>query len=227
MRPSALPTALLAAVGLATSLVASAQTPPVNSEIQITKIETAFVDSPKLSAGGYSKKTQGRPGQWLEVEVTFDRSAKPPAPKYAGELTFNYYILLTNDSGEASDGKKNGKPTLLTGSVTHVNTPAEKGLHAVAYVSPRTLQQLFAGKPPVNPAQTVKDIGVEVKGEGGLLAIGTKVGRLGGTAQAPVGWWSDTAGFSPLPGFVLAKSQTPFANLEWDYFEPEKPKSGN
>jgi len=150
-----------------------------------------------------------------------------PAPKFASELTFDYYILLTNDSGVAMDEKANGKPTLLTGSITHVNTPAEKGLHAVAYVSPRTLQKLFGGKPPVNAAQTVTDVGVEVKGSGGLLAIHTAKGRLGGTAQAPIGWWSDTSKFSPLPGLVLSKSETPFANLEWDYFEPVKSKSGN
>ena len=186
MRPSALPKPLLVAVGLAALATASAQTPPVNTEIQITKIDMAFVDSPKVSASGYAKKTQGRPGQWLEVEVTFDRSAT--TPKYAGELTFDYFILLKNDSGEAMDEKKNGKPTLLTGSITHVHTPAEKGLHAVAYVSPRALQKLFAGKPPVNPAQTVSDIGIEVKGSGGLLAMHTMQGRLGGSPAAPVGW---------------------------------------
>ncbi len=227
MRPSPLSTTLLAVVGLAFLPSASAQPPPVNTEIQITKVDTAFIDSPKLSASGYSKKTQGRPGQWLEVEVTFDRSPKPPAPKYASELTFDYYILLKNDSGVANDEKPNRKPTLLTGSITHVNTPAEKGLHAVAYVSPRTLQKLFAGKPPVNAAQTIEDVGIEVKDSAGILAMFTWKGRLGGPAQAPVGWWSDTSKFSPLPGFVLSKGDTPFANLEWDYFEPVKSKSAN
>jgi len=224
MRPSLFSIALLASAGgLAFSLPAHSQQEPVNSEILIQKIEPAFVDSPKITASGYSKRTQGRPGQWLEIEVTFDRNASAKAPKFADELTFSYYVLLKN---ETATGDR--KPTLLTGSVTHVHTPEEKGLHAVAYVSPQTLAKFFEGKVPANVQQTVDDVGVEVKGAGGLLAVKTSKGQLGGTAQAPVGWWTAFAQkYSSVPGFILHKGQTPFASLEWDYFEPVKSNPGN
>ncbi len=218
MRPSVLPLTILLAAGPLLISPARCQTAPLNSEIQITKLEATFVDSPKL-AGGYSKKSSGRPGQWLELEVTFDRAADPKAPKYGDDLTFNYYILLKNESVT-----EDRKPTLLTGTVTHTHTPQEKGLHAVAYVSPRTLAKFFDGKVPVNAQQALTDYGVTISGKSGLLAL---------TASKPAGvrgdkgWWDVPGTFTSVPGFVLSKDQTPFASLEWDYFEPVKPKSSN
>lgn len=194
-----------------------AQQAALNTEVVISKIESAFVDSPKVAAGTYQKKSPGRPSPWLEVEVTFDRGAFPKEPKFAEELTFNYYILLKNE--HATEDKK---PTLLTGSVAHVNVPQEKGLHSVAYVSPRTLAKLFDGKVPANAQQTVVDVGVTVSGRSGILAISTSKG----TVKGDKGWW-DSPLYTPTPGAVLNKNETPFAPLEWDYYEAIKSKSGN
>jgi hypothetical protein len=219
MRSSLLLTAVLVSVGIAIPLSGRAQQPQLNSEITIQKIEPAFVESPKISSPGYTKKSQGRALKWLEIEVVFDRIASAKSPKYADELTFNYYILLKNEA-ESEDGK----PTLLTGSVIHVHTPQEKALHSVAYVSPRTLAKFFAGKVPVNVAQSLADYGVTVSGKEGLLAIhsmkpqGVKGGK---------GWWDDASPYSVVPGKILNKDETPFAPFEWDYFEPVKSKSAN
>jgi len=202
---------LVASVGLAL-----AQSVP-NTEVQVTKLETAFVDSPKITAGGYNKKSAGRPSPWLEVEVAFDRAVVPKAPKYSEDLTFNYYILLKNESVT-----EDRKPTLLTGSVTHVNVPQEKGLHSVIYVNPRVLAKLFDGKVPVNAAQAIVDAGVTITGKEGLLAIATAKGSVKGDK----GWW-DNPQYTPTSGLLSNKSETPFAPLEWDYYEAIKPKAGN
>jgi len=216
MRISQCPLALLFLVPLL--LVAPLHAQQVlNSEVLITKIEPTLIDSPKL-AGGYSKKSQGRPAQWLEVEVTFDRNAVPKAPKYADEITVNYFILLKNDTVT-----EDRKQTLLTGSVTHIHIPQEKNLHSVAFVSPRTLAKFFDGKVPVNAAQAVVDIGVTISGKEGLLAIST----LKGSIKGDKGWWDNAQLYTPTPGFVLNKNDTPFAPLEWDYYEAIKPKAAN
>lgn len=212
------PSSILAAVLLPLFAVCTsvrAQQPALNSEVQITKIEPSFIESPKLNAGGYNKKSTGRPGSWLEVEVTFDRAVVPKAPKFAEELTFNYYILLKNE--HVTEDKK---PTLLTGSITHVCVPQEKGLHSVAYVSPRTLARFFDGKVPVNAQQAITDVGVTISGAGGLLAIATSKG----TVKGDKGWWET---YTPTPGALLNKNETPFAPLEWDFYEAIKSKSGN
>lgn len=217
MRPSpaTIFPALLALLVVSTSVWA--QQAPLNSEVAITKIEPSLIESPKIPSSGYTKRTQVRPGSWLEVEVTFDRNVIPKAPKFADELTFNYYILLKNE--HATEDKK---PTLLTGSVTHVHVPQEKGLHSVVYVNSRALSKFFDGKPPVNAQQAVLDVGVEISGKDGLLAISTSKG----TVKGDKGWWTSGL-YTPTPGVVLNKNETPFAPLEWDYYEAIKSKSGN
>lgn len=208
---------LAAAIGVCCVSIgpAFAQLAP-NTEFQILKIEPAFVDSPKVSVAGYNKKSTGRPSPWLEVEVTFDRAVAPKADKYSGELTFNYYVLLKNE--HATEDRK---PTLLTGSVTHVMVPQEKALHSVMYVSPRALAKLFDGKPPVNAQQTIVDVGVTITGKEGLLAIATAKGSVKGDK----GWWDNTQLYTATPGFLLNKNETPFAPLEWDYYEAIKPSA--
>ena len=205
---------------LAASLGVRAQQPALNTEVTISKIEAAFVESPKINAGGYAKKSTagGRPAPWLEVEVTFDRSASPKKPKFAEELTFHYYILLKNEHST-----EDRKPSLLTGSVVHVSVPQENGLHSVMYVSPRTLAKLFDGKVPANAQQTVVDVGVTITGQEGLLAIATSKG----TVKGDKGWWDAAASFTTINGAVLNKNETPFAPLEWDFYEAIKSKSGN
>lgn len=204
------------------TLVAVSQTglaqQALNSEVAITKIESSFVDSPKINAAGYNKKSTVRPSPWLEVEVTFERAALPKEPKFADELTFNYYVLLKNE--QVNPDKK---PTLLTGSVTHVNVPQEKALHSVMYVSPRTLARFFDGKAPVNAAQSIVDVGVTISGKDGLLAIHTAKG----TVKGDKGWWDNPAAFTVVSGALLNKNETPFAPLEWDFYEAIKSKSGN
>ncbi|MFA7342714.1 MAG: Amuc_1102 family pilus-like protein [Terrimicrobiaceae bacterium] len=220
MRPSS--TVIFAAILLSLSLFPAdlnAQRPALNSEVQITKIESAFIDSPKITAPGYAKKSPGRPGSWLEIEVTFERNAVPKEPKFSDELTFNYYVLLKNE--HVTEDKK---PTLLTGSIVHVHVPQEKGLHSVAFVSPRTLAHFFDGKAPVNAQQAVVDAGVTISGKNGLLAIATSKG----TVKGDKGWWDNpTAAYTPTPGALLNKNETPFAPLEWDFYEAIKSKSGN
>ena len=71
--------------------------------------------------------------------------------------------------------------------------------------------------------QTVTDVGVTISGKNGLLAIATSKG----TVKGDKGWWDNTALYTPTPGALLNKSETPFAPLEWDYYEAIKSKAGN
>ena len=148
--------------------------------------------------------------------MTFERNTKEP--KIAEELTFNYYVLLKNE--RFTEDKK---PTLLTATIVHTNVPQEKTLHSVAFVSPRTLASFFDGKIPVNAQQTITDVGVTISGKNGLLAIATAKG----TVKGDKGWWDNTAPYTPKAGALLNKNETPFAPLEWDYYEAVKSKSGN
>jgi hypothetical protein len=155
---------------------------------------------------------------WLEIDAEIDmRQPDRNGPKLGEELTVNYYILLNNKT-ETEDGKA----TLLTGSVTHAEYLYGKGLHVGAFVTPQTLSKFFAGKAPNNLNQAVTDIGVTISDSTGVIA------RKGfkSAVSGDKGWWDNTEKFTEVTGRVLAKSDTPFADLAWDYYLPEKPKSG-
>ena len=183
----------------------------------IKKVEAELIDSPQIP-GGPSKRTAGKAGQWLEIDVTFDRhDTTADAPKFSGDLTFNYYILLNNKSST-----KEGKPTLLTGTITQTEAPMEKGLHAAAFVTPQTIALFFEGKPPTTTQQAIIDVGVTISDDAGVADQYTMKGKPG--------WWDNKTqleSLSVVAGRVLSKDSTPFSALSWDYYLPAKSKSGN
>lgn len=189
-----------------------------SSSCEIKKIEPALVDSPQITVGNYRKNIPNRAPQWLEIDVTFDLpQPDKSATKFADEITVNYYILLNN-----KEANKDGKRTLLTGSVSHADVLFDKGLHASAFVSPKTLLKFFDGKAPTNPTQAVVDVGVTVSDSTGVIARHAWKSQVRGDK----GWWDNSSDFTEVTGRVLDKDRTPFAPLFWDYALPPKPRAG-
>jgi hypothetical protein len=190
--------------------VPTAMAQPVNTEFNIVKITPDLVTTPEYSVNfGPKNKKVARNKEFLEVEVSFDWQPKNPKPEFLDELTFNYYILLNNKNRE------NPKGTLLTGSVTHIAIPQAKAMNSVMYVSPRTLERFFEGKSPTTASAAVIDVGVTITKQGQLVAEASWKGR----GQ----WWSE---LQQVSGYVLNKSETPFAPLAWDYYEAIKTRPG-
>jgi hypothetical protein len=193
----------------------TAQTSPV---CDIKKITPSLLNSPQITAEYSRKPGQNRSPQWLEVDVEFDMpQPSKSGPKFADELTVNYYILLNN-----KDTTEDRKPTLLSGSVSHADVPYGKGLHVGAFVSPQTMLRFFDGKAPGNINQAVVDVGVTVSDASGVVARHALKSQVRGDK----GWWDNTADFSEVTGRVLSKDATPFAHLSWDYYLPPKSKAG-
>ena len=183
---------------------------------EIKKIEAALITSPQTGSS-YSKKS-AQPHMWLEIDVEIDiPQPDKNGPKLGEDLTVNYYILLNNKSLT-----EDGKATLLTGSVSYAEYLFGKGLHVGAFVAPQTLMKFFDGEAPRNINQAIIDIGVTISDSTGVIA------RKASKSQVRDGksWWDSTEKYTEVTGRVLAKSDTPFAHLAWDYFLPEKPKSG-
>ena len=183
----------------------------------IKKVEAELIDSPKIP-GGPAKRTSGKQGQWLEIDVTFDRhDTTADAPKFSGDLTFNYYVLLDN-----AKFTKDGKPTLLTGTITQTEAPLLRGLHAAAFVTPQTIAFFFEGKPPTTVQQAIMVVGVTISDDTGVADQYTMKGTPG--------WWDKPAqleSVSTIADRVLSKDRTPFSALSWDYYLPAKSKSGH
>jgi hypothetical protein len=186
------------------------------AECEIKKLEAALIPSPQTGSS-YSKKS-AQPHMWLEIDVEIDiPQPDKNGPKLGEDLTVNYYILLNNKSLT-----EDGKATLLTGSVSHAEYLFGKGLHVGAFVAPQTLLKFFDGEAPRNINQAIIDIGVTISDSTGVIARKASKSQV----RDDKGWWDSTEKYTEVTGRVLAKSVTPFADLAWDYFLPEKPKSG-
>jgi hypothetical protein len=191
--------------------------PPPNTEFKISAIDVELEQTPNFSVGSYDKKVR-KPGEWLEVEATFDWQPRLADPKYLDGLTARYFVLLSNKSKDAPQG------VLLSGEVNHVDVAQGKDLKSVMYVAPRALERLFDGKLPVNASQAVAGVGVELV-MGGQVVAGFTTGGRGSDKERPWAWWDEPAFQKRATGILLDKSATPFAHLSADYHEPTKPKT--
>jgi len=178
-----------------------------NTEFAITKIDPQIVTTPAISYSGATQKAVSGPvKKWMEVEVTFSWLPRTPTEKFSDDVTFNYYVLLSNRSAASPQG------TLLTGQVTHTSLPAKQNdLKTVMYLSPRSMERLFDGKIPASASAGIVDIGVTITRQGQVVAEKS----LKGSGQ----WWPQ---YQQTAGYLLNKSETPFAALNSDYYEAVK-----
>jgi hypothetical protein len=206
-----LATAILCCIA-ATPLFAESAPVPV-----IKEIKGEFLGSPDIP--GYAKKgSSGKKAQWLEVDVKFDMPQKDKdAPKFGDELTVNYFILLNNKVAS-----EDGKATLLTGAITHVDIHFDKDLHVGAFVSPQTLARFFNDNTPNTANQAFINIGVTISDATGVIARHDQKNGDIGTSKTP--WWENSDKYNVVSDRVLSKDATPFAHLAWDYFQPLKAK---
>lgn len=175
------------------------------SEFTITKIDPQIVTRPAVNYSGATQKTV-QPKSWLEIEVTFASQSASPTEKYTDDLVINYYVLLSNKTVAFPQG------ALLTGQTALTSVPAKQNdLKSVIYLSPRSMERLFDGKAPTSSSSAIVDIGVTLTKQGQVVAQKS----LKGSGV----WWPQ---FQHTPGYLLNKSETPFASLNWEYYEQVK-----
>jgi len=171
--------------------------------------KVSLIGSPDIVAqikGGTPKRPRipapGEPAPiWLEFEADFDSAEEFP------ELVFKYSILL----------KTSQTLKLLEGEVTLVDVARGKDRHSVVYIAPKTLNRLAEGK-PFNPT-SIQAFWVEVSAQG--EAVGAQFKSTHGVTYDQVAKEKDR--LETVKDVFLAKSQTPFAPLFWDYYETVKP----
>jgi hypothetical protein len=210
--PTRLPYLLSAVQAVAISLCCiTATIAQTASEVTVSKIDPQLVTAPAISYSGAGSKVV-TPKKWAEIETTFCWQPVNPAGKYTDDLVVNYYILLNNKGAQYPQG------ALLTGQTALSSVPAKSldpgngQLKTVIYISPRTLERLFGGKSPTDMNSAITDIGVTFSKQGQVVFQKS----LRSTAGA---WWPQ---FQQVPGNLLNKADTPFAPLNWDYYEGVK-----
>ena len=209
------PVKLLAAAILCSMAATPVFAQPAPAPV-IKEINAEFLPSPAIP--GYAKKTgsSSKDAKWLEVDVKFDMPQKEKSgPKFVDELTVNYFILL-NNKGASEDGKS----TLLTGAITHVDVHLDKDLHVGAFVSPQSLFRFFGDRIPATANQAFINIGVSISDASGVIARHDQ--KNGDIVTGKTAWWENTDKYNVVSDRVLSKDATPFAHLAWDYYLPLK-----
>jgi len=169
------------------------------AEFTIKKVD---VDN-SLTSPDY-QLANGTPGpkwsaqKWVKMEVNFEA-----VPDFTDELTFTYYVLFAD--------------RLLVGHVNHVNIANGHDLHSVMYISPKAIQRIVQKKQgQINMANlpiSMVTVTISKPGVVAPLAVGNS------KAGARADWWTQ---MKQEEGFLVNKSETPFAPLYWDYYEAIK-----
>ena len=128
------------------------------------------------------------------IEIEVEFSSSARSP----EVNFKFFVVLGDQ--------------MLTGDETLVDVPAGQSLFTVMYVAPRTVTTFLKGAPLT--ATSVTNVAVEILRAGVGLPAAVKTLR-------PSGPFYNT--MQQITGLVLAKPNTPFANLWWDRYQDVKP----
>lgn len=169
--------------------------PSLAADFAIKKIEVDTPVSPEYAVGN-QPGIRWTPQKWVRLDVAFDA-----VPELTDELQFNYYVFMAD--------------RLLVGRVTHVSIAKGQGLHSVMYISPKAILRIMQKKQVQVSPQLITQVSVTIAkpGVAAPLAIGHfKTGAHGE-------WWTT---MKQEEGFLMNKSETPFAPLAWDYYEAVK-----
>jgi hypothetical protein len=135
--------------------------------------------------------------EWVEMAVQFDTD-----PEWVDEVTFTYYALLKH--------RATGDYTLLKGVVTYVDVARGRAHQGVAYIRPNALARLGE----------VVGVAVEAQVKGEVVSSYSE-GKLGPNAKLPQEWWLNPK-LAPKEGYIVDKSKTPFALVNFDDYEAAK-----
>ncbi len=175
---------------------ASAQALAAQNPVVIKGIEAGKTRTPEYQAKGVGP--QKRPRQWFKVEVTYDTDLA-----WLDEVTFTYYVVVK--AKEPIPGRTSPY-TLFKGEVSYVNI--EKGRHSAdIYLHPSTIARFG-----------------EVERVATVVSQGGRIVTMAGSPELSSGvnarWWEQ---LTPQDGYLLNRTLTPFAMINFDDYEAIKP----
>ncbi len=154
----------------------------------------ALVKSPDA---GSSKRAVAR--DWAQLSTQYDTD-----PEWLDEVAFNYYVLLRGAATATGT-----EYTLLKGVVTYLDVARGRAHQGIAYVRPAALSRFGE----------IVGVAVEAKVKGEVVSTLSE-GRLAGK-PLPLEWWKNP-NLSPKEGYIVDKSKTPFALVNFDDYEALK-----
>ena len=136
-------------------------------------------------------------GEWGRITTKYDTS-----PEWIDNLIFEYFALLVRE--------ERGEPpqyTLFRGTVTYMDIEQGRDKESTAFLRPSTLRRYGE----------MIGIAVEIRHEGDVVAVESQELR-GSVAEGQEEWWRNP-NLTPRDGYILNRSETPFAFINYDLYE--------
>lgn len=157
------------------------------------------VETPRYRTQVPEQRATGN--EWCVITTTYST-----APEWIDELSFQYFALLVRET--------RGEPpvySLFRGSVTYMEIASGRNKQSTAFLRPNTLKRYG----------DVIGVAVEISHEGNVIATESREAR-GSVAEGQEEWWRNP-NLSPRDGYVLNRSETPFAFVNYDRYETIRP----
>ena len=174
-------------------------------EARIDKIRLTAEKTPYFSSSSHSSQNF-----WLAVNVDFSTKA---ANEWINEMDVRFVLLMELE---------NGRFVYMDKTIPYVDVQNGRQHHVVAYVKPAFFERYMRSSRPDAGKISVH---VEISAGGRRLAADDKYAN----PKIPKNWFGNLNKLRDMSGELRAKSTTPFAPLDYDYYEEEKPdtKKGN
>jgi len=162
--------------------------------VTVKLLEITKVRTPDFSYSSSTTEANIIPGEWAKMLVRFDTDAD-----WTDQVEMRFYIVVKNS--------KTAAYTMLTGTYVYSDIPKGRNHMVAVYLRPRTMDRY---------GNIVEQVAVEVYSKGDVVSSGSFP-----VSNKP--WWR-TATVRSVEGYVLDRSQTPFANIAGDNYELPKGK---
>lgn len=193
----------LLAMGLVLSLFAADQDDRSRIRIKITNMEFRTIRSPKFAET--TNPAASIEYEWLQVCVDYETEGARRG--WADEVTLEWAVLVR---------PPNSKPLLLQESASYIDV-ADGKHHAVMFVRPAIIRRYCDSK-SVNKSYFAAY--VEIGAEGQRLAR-----QEYSRSNQPKNWWrAKEPDVRLLQGELLPLEDTPFAAMDYDFYEHPKRK---
>ncbi len=195
---------------LALALPARGQQPPAAEppQFRLDKIE---IDDDLLSPSYDASDRQAgtRDLHWVQILAEYETLGGEDG--WIDNLTFDWYVLLL-------EGRV---PRLvMTESVTYMDVKSEEEHRAVVYIRPRPIMRYYDDRGRISRRDVIIHLDVKV----GTFVIGSFDFPEQRPDDIPARWW-ESPRVNLIEGALLSRNKTPFAPLNYDYYEYIKPET--
>jgi hypothetical protein len=190
------------------SVSANAQRGDAQVRITISDMDIRLKRSPDFTDDSYAKAKDGDL-EWLQFVIEY-ATKTPPSEGWLDSLTLRWHVLLL--------GGKDDKRLYMTETVEYIDIQDDDDHHAIAFMRPRAILRHFDDRGKVRP----NNVAVYVE----ALVNNVRVGdyTYNKTKETlPDAWWRHPS-LTKIENALLSRDKTPFADLNYDYYETIKPR---